>query len=55
MIGMRSGLGTKYGADTADPGAVGPLKTGQVKRRKPPKNIKGLVKKKRTGKKRFKK
>ncbi len=44
---MRSGMGTKYGADVADPKAVGALKTGAVKggkrkRRKVPANIKGL-------------
>lgn len=47
MIGMRSGMGTKYGADTADPGAVGALKSGAEgkKKRKAPTNIKGLKKK----------
>lgn len=51
LIGVRQGLGPKYGADTADPGAVGPLKTGaegigKPRKRKVPKNIKGLKKKK---------
>ena len=53
MIGMRSGMGTKYGADTADPGSMGKLKSGApVKRaRKAPANIKGMAKKKRPTKK----
>lgn len=53
MIGMRSGMGTKYGADKADPGATGALKSGmegtKKKRRgkrKAPTNIKGLKKQK---------
>ncbi len=64
MIGMRSGMGTKYGADKADPGAVGRLKSGaeaQGKgkgKKKPtkgkgkfPLNLKGLFGKKKGGKK----
>lgn len=50
MIGMRSGMGQKYGADTADPGAVGVLvgkEKTKKRRRKVPKNIKGLKYKKR--------
>lgn len=56
MIGMRSGMGTKYGADKADPGAVGRLKSGagsvgkgkgkgKARKRKAPANIKGMKKK----------
>lgn len=45
MMGMRSGLGQKSGPVMPDPGSMGALKTGQRKRRKSPKNIKGLVKK----------
>jgi len=48
VIGMRSGLGTKYGADKADPGAVGPLQKEprpRKRKRKVPKNVKGLKKK----------
>jgi hypothetical protein len=47
VIGMRSGMGTKRGADTADPGATGALTTGMEgvkQRRRPPTNIKGLKK-----------
>ncbi len=48
MIGMRTGMGTKYGADTQDEGAYGapqtePHSRGKRKRRRAPKNIKGLL------------
>ena len=60
MIGMRSGMGTKFGADKADPGAVGRLKSGaeakgakgkKKAKGKFPTNIKGLFGKKKGGKK----
>lgn len=49
---MRSGMGTKYGADTADPGAIGPMQKEPrppKRKRKVPTNIKGLKKRKKKG------
>ncbi len=52
MIGMRSGMGQKYGADTADPGNAGTQRVGPKppkRKRRVPTNIKGIKKRKKKG------